>query len=300
MATITKSGFISIVGRPNVGKSTLINKLVGQKVAIVSQRPQTTRNRIIAILNKEDTQMIFMDTPGFHSPKTRLGEYMASVVNESVSDVDSVLFVVEPNEEPSANEIAMANKLKDRSIPVILVINKIDTIEKPKILRTMAAYAQLMEFDSIVPLSAKNGQGLDILLERIKTNIPDGPEFYPQDMITDQPERAIVAEIVREKMLRLLSDEVPHGIAVAIESMDESDPEIIKIGACIYCEKESHKGIIIGKNGKMIKKIGTYAREDIEKLLECKVFLDVFVKVDAGWRNKAVSLRELGYTKDEY
>lgn len=299
MEKIEKSGFIAIVGRPNVGKSTLINKLVGQKVAIVSQRPQTTRNRIIAISNKKNTQMVFLDTPGFHSPKTRLGEYMAGVVKESVSDVDCILLVVEPLSKPTDDEVKMIERLSLRKIPVILVINKIDEVQKPKILLSMAAYAPLMEFSSVVPISAKTGDGVDMLENEIIEYMQPGPEFYPQDMVTDQPERAVVAEIIREKMLKLLSDEIPHGVAVAIESMDESRDDLIKISACIYCEKDSHKGIIIGKNGKMLKKIGTYAREDLERMFECKVFLEVFVKVDAGWRNKAGSLREFGYTRDE-
>ncbi len=299
MGTITKSGFIAIVGRPNVGKSTLINKLVGQKVAIVSQRPQTTRNRIIAILNRDDTQMIFMDTPGFHRPKNRLGEYMEDIVHESLADVDCILLVVEPKAAPTEDEKRLIEKLKGREIPVILVINKTDAVPKPSVLLSMAAYAPLMEYSSIMPISARTGDGLAELEAEIGDYMQPGPEFYPQDMVTDQPERAVVGEIIREKMLRLLSDEVPHGVAVAIESFDEGSDELIKIGACIYCEKDSHKGIIIGKNGKMLKKIGTYAREELERMFECKVFLDIFVKVDAGWRNKAGSLREFGYTRED-
>ena len=298
MAEITKSGFIAIVGRPNVGKSTLINKLVGQKVAIVSQRPQTTRNRIIAILNKGDTQMIFLDTPGFHRPKNRLGEYMEDIVHESLADVECILLVVEPKNAPTEDEKRLIEKMSGRDIPVILVINKIDTVPKPSILMAMAAYAPLMEFKAIMPISARPGDGIAELESEIGDYMQPGPEFYPQDMVTDQPERAVVGEIIREKMLRLLSDEIPHGVAVAIESFDESQGDLIKIGACIYCEKDSHKGIIIGKNGKMLKKIGTYAREELERMFECKVFLDVFVKVDAGWRNKAGSLREFGYSRE--
>ncbi|MBR2742640.1 MAG: GTPase Era [Clostridia bacterium] len=296
---MTKSGFIAIVGRPNVGKSTLINRLVGQKVAIVSQRPQTTRNRIIAILNRDDTQMIFLDTPGFHRPKNRLGEYMEDIVHESLADVDCILLTVEPKTAPTEDEKRLIEKMKGRDIPVILVINKTDTVPKPAILMAMAAYAPLMEFKAIMPISARTGEGIAELECEIGDYMQPGPEFYPQDMVTDQPERAVVAEIIREKMLRLLSDEIPHGVAVAIESFDESRDDLIKIGACIYCEKDSHKGIIIGKNGKMLKKIGTYAREELERMFECKVFLDVFVKVDAGWRNKAGSLREFGYTREE-
>ncbi len=299
MANIERSGFAAIVGRPNVGKSTLLNTLVGQKVAIVSRKPQTTRNRILAILNKDDTQMIFLDTPGFHRPKNRLGEYMARVVNTSVADVDCVVFVAEPVSEPKAEELEMIKRLISRRIPVILAINKTDTVQKPQILTAIASYSQLMDFEAVVPISAKKNEGVDELSAEIRKLMPPGPEYYPEDMVTDQPERAIAGEIIREKMLLLLSEEIPHGAAVSIERMTETDSGTVSIGACIYCEKESHKGIIIGKGGKMIKKIATYAREDIEKMLECKVFLEVFVKVDAGWRNKIASLREFGFTQDE-
>ena len=299
MEDIKKSGFIAIVGRANVGKSTLLNKLVGQKIAIVSQKPQTTRTRILAILNKKNTQMIFLDTPGFHKPKTRLGEYMVGVVKESVSEVDAVLFVIEPSKKPYEIEIEIAERLKGRGMPVILVINKIDEIPKEKILEVILAYKEIFDFESIIPISAKYGDGISVIEDKIISLMPQGPEFYPQDMITDQPEKHIAGEIIREKMLRLLSDEVPHGVAVEIEGMKEiNNGKTVHISACIYCEKDSHKGIIIGKNGDMIKKIASYARMDMEKILDSKVFLEVFVKVREDWRNKNQYLKELGFKKD--
>ncbi len=299
MHEIKKSGFIAIVGRANVGKSTLLNKLVGQKIAIVSQKPQTTRTRILAVLNKNNTQMIFLDTPGFHKPKTRLGEYMVDIVKESVSDVDAVLFVVEPSKKPYEIELEICQKLKGRGMPVILVINKIDEIPKEKILEVISSYKEIYDFESIIPISAKYADGVGVIEEKIISLMPEGPQFYPQDMITDQPERHIAGEIIREKMLRLLSDEVPHGVAVEIEGMKEiNDGKTVNISACIYCEKNSHKGIIIGKKGDMIKKIASYARMDLEKILDCKVFLEVFVKVREDWRNKNQHLRELGFKKD--
>ena len=291
---ITKTGMFSIVGRPNVGKSSLLNALAGQKIAIVSDKPQTTRNRICGIVNRKDKQYIFMDTPGFHKPRTRLGDFMVNVVEESVNDTDMVILVVEPEPHGKQEEILIEN-IKASGVGSILVINKIDTVEKEKLLAVIADYNAMHDFDAVIPVSAKKGDGLEILIEELDSQLVEGCALYPEDMISDQPEKVIIAEYIREKALRLLDREIPHGIAVEIEKFEERDNGTVEVGAVIYCEKDSHKGIIIGKQGAMLKKIGSYARADIEKLMGTKVFLTLWVKVKEDWRNNQYLMRNFGY-----
>lgn len=294
-----KSGFITIVGRPNVGKSTLLNALTGEKIAIVSNKPQTTRNKILTILTDDDSQIIFVDTPGVHAPRTKLGEYMNKVVTDAVDGVDAVLFVTEATGKLLNNEKEILEGLFNKKIPVILIINKADTVKnKEDMLSLIADATSVGEFASIIPISALKKDGINAVLDEIKKLLPQGPMYYPDDMITDQTEREIVAEIIREKMLRLLDKEVPHGTAVEIEYMKEGDT-LTKIGAVIFCEKASHKGIIIGKGGEMLKRIGSYSRSDIEKLLDKKVFLELWVKVKEDWRNSNFLLKEFGYQENE-
>ena len=294
-----KSGFITIVGRPNVGKSTLLNALTGEKIAIVSNKPQTTRSKILTILTDDDSQIIFVDTPGVHAPRTKLGEYMNKVVTDAVDGVDAVLFVTEATSKLQNNEKEILEGLFAKKIPVILIINKADTVKnKEDMLALIADATSLGEFASIIPISALKKDGIKTVLDEIKSLLPLGPMYYPDDMITDQTEREIVAEIIREKMLRLLDKEVPHGTAVEIEYMKEGDT-LTKIGAVIFCEKASHKGIIIGKGGEMLKRIGSYSRSDIEKLLDKKVFLELWVKVKEDWRNSNFLLKEFGYQDEE-
>ncbi len=292
---MTKSAMITICGRPNVGKSTLTNALVGEKIAIVSDKPQTTRNRISAIVNNGDTQFVIMDTPGFHKPRTRLGDYMVNVVRESVADVDCVLLLVEPVAAIGPQEQALLERLEQTGAPVLLLINKTDTVEKTRLLEVMALYSQEYEFDAIIPVSAKTGDGLDVLQNELEKYAVEGPHFFPEDMITDQPERQICAELVREKLLRCLEREIPHGTAVEVTKFSERDNGIIDLEVTIYCEKESHKGIIIGKKGAMLKKIGELAREDIEQFMGTKVFLQTWVKVKENWRDSMAQLRNFGF-----
>ena len=295
---MTESAIITVCGRHNVGKSTMTNALVGEKIAIVSSKPQTTRNRIMGIVNRGDTQFVLLDTPGFIKPRNRLGDYMVNVVKESVTDVDCVLFLVEPVTEIGPGEIALMEKLQESGAPVILVINKIDTVEKEKLLAVIAAYSEAFDFAAVVPVSAKNGDGLDILLEEMQKYASEGPHLFPDDMITDQPERQICAELVREKILRSLDKEVPHGTAVEITKFSERENGIVDVEATIYCEKASHKGILIGKSGSMLRKIGAEAREDMEALLGTKVFLQTWVKVKENWRDSEVQIRNFGYRND--
>ncbi len=294
----TKCAMITIAGRPNVGKSTLTNRLVGEKIAIVSNKPQTTRNRICGIVNRENTQFIFVDTPGFHKPRTKLGDYMVNVTRQSVSQVDGVLMLVEPIANVGPQEEALLEQLQQGSEPVILVINKIDTVEKETLLEIIAAYAQKMEFAAIVPISAKTGEGVDTLLSECEKFAEEGPLLFPEDMTTDQPERQVMAEIIREKLLWCLDREVPHGTAVEVNRFTERDDEIIDLEVTIYCEKASHKGIIIGKGGAMLKKISTMARMDCEKFMGTKVYLQTWVKVKENWRDSDFLIRNFGY-KDE-
>ncbi len=294
---MTKSAMITICGRPNAGKSTLTNALVGEKVAIVSPKPQTTRNRITAIVNHGDTQFVLLDTPGFHKPKTRLGDYMVNVVRESVSDVDCVLLMVEPVAAIGPQEEALIERLKQAGAPAILLINKIDTVDKARLLEVMAVYSAAYDFDAILPVSAKTGDGLDELLDELEKYAVEGPHLFPDDMITDQPERQICAELVREKLLKCLDKEIPHGTAVEVTKFSERDNGIIDLEVTIFCEKDSHKGIIIGKKGAMLKKIGELARLDIEAFMGTKVNLQTWVKVKENWRDSMASLRNFGFTE---
>lgn len=294
---ITRSAMITICGRPNVGKSTLTNALVGEKIAIVSNKPQTTRNRISAIVNRGDTQFVLMDTPGFHKPRTRLGDYMVSVVNESVADVDAVMLIVEPVANIGTQEQMLIDRIKETGSRAVLVINKIDTVEKPALLEVMQLYAAAHEFDAIIPISAKEGEGLDELMDQLSTYACEGPQLFPDDMISDQPEKQICAELVREKLLLCLDKEIPHGTAIEVTRFSERDNGIIDLDVTIFCEKASHKGIIIGKNGAMLRKIGELARVDIEKFMGTKVFLQTWVKVKENWRDSMAQLRNFGYSE---
>ena len=303
---IKKSGMIAIVGRPNVGKSTLTNALVGEKIAIVTNKPQTTRNRICAVVNKNDCQYVFLDTPGLHKARTRLGDYMVKVVRESVADVDAVLLLVEPIDHIGAPEAELIQRIKALNVPAVLVINKIDTVEKEKLLSVMQVYGATHDFAAILPISAKNGEGVDELLELLsqflpegpQLFLPEGPQLFPEDMITDQPERQICAEILREKLLLCLDKEIPHGTAVEITRFSEREDGVIELDATIYCEKASHKGIIIGKGGAMLKKISSLARSDMERFLDAKVFLQTWVKVKENWRDNLNLIHNFGY-RDE-
>ena len=294
---ISKSAMITICGRPNVGKSTLTNALVGEKIAIVSNKPQTTRNRISAIVTRGSTQFVLMDTPGFHKPRTRLGDYMVNVVKESVADVDAVMLLVEPIANIGRQEEELIARLKETNVPAVLVINKIDTIEKSELLEVMAKYSQAHSFDAIIPISAKNNEGLDELMEQLDKYAVDGPQLFPNDMISDQPEKQICAELVREKLLLCLDKEIPHGTAVEVTKFSERENGIIDMDVTIFCEKASHKGIIIGKQGAMLRKVGEMARTDIEAFMGTKVFLQTWVKVKENWRDSMAQLRNFGYSE---
>ena len=294
---MTKTAMITICGRANVGKSTLTNALVGEKVAIVSNKPQTTRSRITAIVNRGDTQLVLMDTPGFHKPRTRLGDYMVNLVKESVADVDCVLLLVEPVAAIGPQEEELIQRIRQSGVPAILVINKIDTVDKTRLLEVMALYSQAHDFEAILPLSAKTGDGLDELMAELDKYAAEGPHLFPEDMITDQPERQICAELVREKLLQCLDKEIPHGTAVEVTRFTERDNGIIDLEVTIYCEKDSHKGIIIGKKGAMLKKIGELARQDIEDFMGTKVYLQTWVKVKENWRDSLAQLRNFGFSE---
>ncbi len=294
---ISKTAMITICGRPNVGKSTLTNALVGEKIAIVSNKPQTTRNRISAVVNRGDTQFVIIDTPGFHKPRTRLGDYMVNVVKESVADVDAVMLLVEPIANIGRQEEELIARIKETGVPAILVINKIDTVEKTELLEVMALYSAAHDFDAIIPMSAKNGEGIDELLAELEKYAQEGPQLFPDAMICDQPEKQICAELVREKLLLCLDKEIPHGTAVEVTRFSERDNGIIDLDVTIYCEKASHKGIIIGKQGAMLKKIGELARADIEAFMGTKVFLQTWVKVKENWRDSTAQLRNFGFTE---
>ena len=294
---ISKTAMITMCGRPNVGKSTLTNALVGEKIAIVSNKPQTTRNRISAVVNRGDTQFVIIDTPGFHKPRTRLGDYMVNVVKESVVDVDAVMLLVEPIANIGRQEEELIARIKETGVPAILVINKIDTVEKTELLEVMALYSAAHDFDAIIPMSAKNGEGIDELLAELEKYAQEGPQLFPDDMICDQPEKQICAELVREKLLLCLDKEIPHGTAVEVTRFSERENGIIDLDVTIYCEKASHKGIIIGKQGAMLKKIGELARADIEAFMGTKVFLQTWVKVKENWRDSTAQLRNFGFTE---
>ncbi len=295
-----KSGFVTLIGRPNVGKSTLMNRVIGQKIAITSSKPQTTRNRIQTIYTCEQGQIIFLDTPGIHKAKNKLGEYMVSVAERTLNEVDVILWLVEPSTFIGAGERHIVEQLQKVSTPVILVINKIDTVKKEEILKFIAVYKEIYDFAEIVPVSALKGENADHLIDTVFEYLQEGPMFYDEDTITDQPERQIAAELIREKALRLLNDEIPHGIAVSIEKMrDRKKGNIVDIEATIICERESHKGIIIGKKGAMLKKIGTEARQEIENLLDMRVNLQIWVKVKKDWRDSDFLLKNYGYNKND-
>ena len=294
---MTRNAMITIAGRPNVGKSTLTNALVGEKVAIVSNKPQTTRGRITGIVSRGETQFVFMDTPGFHRARTRLGEYMDKLVRESVSDVDAVVLVIEPIASVGRQEAELLSQIKNSGVPAVLAVNKIDTVEKPELLSVIAAYASEHDFAAVVPISAKTGEGLGALMDELEKFAEDGPHLFPDDVFTDQPEKQLCAEIVREKLLWCLEREVPHGTAVVVTRFEEREDGVVDIEATIYCEKASHKGIIIGKNGAMLKKIGELARRDMEKLLDARVYLQTWVKVKANWRDSQSLLRNFGFTE---
>lgn len=291
----TKTAMITIAGRPNVGKSTLTNYLVGEKIAIVSNKPQTTRNRICGILTRDTTQFVFVDTPGFHKPRTKLGDYMVNVTKESIADVDLTILVVEPVASVGAQEEALIEQLKGKKSPVVLAINKIDTVEKESLLEVIAAYSQAMDFEAIIPISAKKGDGVEALLNICEKHAAESPFLFPEDSTTDQPERQVMAEIIREKLLWCLDREVPHGTAVEITKFSERENGIIDLDATIYCEKSSHKGIIIGKHGDMLKKISSMARTDCEKFMGTRVYLTTWVKVKENWRDSDFLVRNFGY-----
>jgi len=295
---IKKSGIITLCGRPNVGKSTLTNALVGEKVAIVSNKPQTTRNRILAVLNRGESQYVFMDTPGLHKPRSRLGDYMVDVVRKSVADVDVVALLVEPIANIGEPERELIDRIAQLGVPSVLVINKIDTVPKEALLSVMQVYGEAHAFNAIVPVSAKKREGVDELLDILSAFMVEGPQLFPEDMVTDQPERQVCGEIVREKLLLLLDKEIPHGTAVEVTKFSERDTGVIDLHVTIYCERDSHKGIIIGKQGVMLKKISTYARQDVERFMGTKVYLETWVKVKENWRDNVNLIRNFGY-RDE-
>lgn len=289
-----KTGFIAIVGRPNVGKSTLLNALLGEKISIVSKKPQTTRNRITGILTEGENQFVFLDTPGMHKPKTSLGTYMVKAINGAVSDVDGAILVTDAGYEPGDIEKKLLSKLKSLSLPVILVLNKTDLSSPEGIAKTITAYSALGDYASVVPMSALKNDGVKIVLSEVEKILPEGEWIFPEDELTDQPERQIASEVIREKILRTCDDEIPHGCAVVIEEFTEGR-ELIKIRAEIYCERESHKRILIGKNGSNLKTIGSYAREDLEKFFGVKIYLDLWVRVRENWRDKPSAVSDFGY-----
>ena len=293
----TRSAMITIAGRPNVGKSTLTNYLVGEKIAIVSNKPQTTRNRICGIVTRGDTQFVFVDTPGYHRARTKLGDYMVNTVRESIADVDATILVVEPIASVGPQEEGLIEKIRSSKSPAILCINKIDTVEKEALLEVIAVYSQVMDFAAIIPICAKTGDGVDALLAECEKYAVEGPFLFDEDLTTDQPERQVMAEIIREKILWNLDREIPHGTAVEITKFSERDNGIIDIDATIYCEKASHKGIIIGKGGAMLKKISSMARTDCEKFMGTKVYLTTWVKVKENWRDSDFLVRNFGYSE---
>ena len=293
----TKTAIVTIAGRPNVGKSTLTNFLVGEKIAIVSNKPQTTRNRICGIVTRDNLQFVFVDTPGFHKPRTKLGDYMVNTVRESISDVDATILVVEPIASIGSQEEVLIERLQATRCPAILAINKIDTVEKEKLLEVIAVYSQTGVFDAIIPISANTGDGVDVLLQQCENYAVESPFLFPDDVTTDQPERQVMAEIIREKLLWCLEKEIPHGTAVEITTFTERPNGIIDLDATIYCEKASHKGIIIGKQGAMLKKISSLARGDCEKFMGTKVYLTTWVKVKENWRDSDFLVRNFGYTE---
>lgn len=303
MHTNTKNAFVTIIGRPNAGKSSLLNALVGEKIAAVSAKPQTTRTKITGVLTEDETQYVFMDTPGMHKSRNKLSEHMMKTVNESVADVDIAMFVADCTKKPSENEKNLLNNLKSNKSRSILVINKIDLLEKKEeLIKIIADYSVLHNFDEVIPVSALTGDGLDILMDALRKFAVDGPHYFPDDMLTDQPEKVIMAEIIREKALNNLNEEIPHGIAVTIESLKERDNRagepILDISAVIFCERDSHKGIVIGKNGSMLRKIGAESRTELEEFFQIQVNLQCWVKVKEGWRNREGMIRNFGLSSN--
>lgn len=294
-----KSGFVSIVGRPNVGKSTLLNCITGEKIAIMSDKPQTTRNTIKTVITGDDYQLVFIDTPGIHKPKNKLGDFMVNIAVESLNEVDAVLFLVEANTlKPGPGDLYIIEQLKKVKSSVFLVINKIDLVEKSQLLPLIDAYKDLMNFEAVIPISALRDGKQELLISEILKVMPEGPKYFPEDMLTDQPEKLIVAELIREKILQLVSDEVPHGVGVEVITFKQrEDKDIINIQANIYCERDTHKGILIGKGGNMLKRIGSLSRTEIENLLGTQVFLELWIKVKPDWRNNDQMLKMLGYRK---
>lgn len=290
-----KSGFVSVIGKPNVGKSTLLNALAGEKIAIMSNKPQTTRNIIKAVITNDECQLVLIDTPGIHKPRTKLGEFMVNIASETIKEVDLIFLLTEATSLPENLDISIIEQLKLAKTPVILVLNKVDLVNKEKLFSVIAAYSQMMDFKAVIPISALKKDGLDIITREALKYIPEGEKFFPDDTLTDQPEKVIAAEMIREKVLLNLDDEVPHGIGVEVTSFKERKDGLISIQATIYCEKNSHKGIIIGKQGTMLKKIGSAARFEIERLLDTQVFLELWVKVKPDWRNNNSMLKSLGY-----
>ncbi len=290
-----KSGFVSVIGRPNVGKSTLLNAITGQKIAIMSDKPQTTRNTIRGVITNEQCQLVLIDTPGIHKPKTKLGEYMVNVASETMKEVDLIFFLVEATTPAGNMDISIIEQLKKVKTPVFLILNKVDIVSKDKLFSIIESYSKLMDFKAIIPISALKNDGTDIILHEALKYIPEGPQFFSEDTLTDQPEKVIAAEMIREKVLLNLDEEVPHGVGVEVMSFKEREDGLINIQATIYCEKSSHKGIIIGKQGQMLKKIGSAARYEIERLLDTKIFLELWVKVKPDWRNNDSMLKDLGY-----
>ncbi|WP_433743212.1 GTPase Era [Falsibacillus pallidus] len=296
-----KSGFISIIGRPNVGKSTFLNRVIGQKIAIMSDKPQTTRNKVQGVYTQEDAQMIFIDTPGIHKPKHKLGDFMMKVAQNTLREVDLILFMVNADEGYGRGDEFIIEKLKEVKTPVFLVVNKIDQLQPDELLPIIEQYREFYPFKEIVPISALEGNNVDRLLEQIKLLLPEGPQYYPADQVTDHPERFIVSELIREKVLHLTREEIPHSIAVVIDKMSKDDnKDVIHVMATIVVERDSQKGIVIGKQGKLLKEVGKRARMDIENLLGSKVFLELWVKVQKDWRNKSIHLKDFGFRDDDY
>lgn len=297
-----KSGFISIIGRPNVGKSTFLNRVIGQKIAIMSDKPQTTRNKVQGVLTTNDTQFIFIDTPGIHKPKNKLGDFMMNVAQNTLKEVDLILFMINAEEGYGRGEEFIIEKFQNIKTPIFLIINKIDQIHPDQLLRIIDSYKEKFDFTEIIPISALQGNNVERLLEQVKLYLPAGPQYYPADQVTDHPERFIVSELIREKALHLTREEIPHSIAVVTEQMkrEEDNQDIVHVMATIIVERDSQKGIVIGKQGKMLKEIGKRARKDIENLLGTKVYLELWVKVQKDWRNKAMQLRDYGFREDEY
>ena len=295
MSNNYKSGFVSVIGRPNVGKSTLINSLIGQKIAIMSDKPQTTRNKILCVLTQDDAQILFIDTPGIHKPKHKLGEYMVKAAENTLKEVDVILFVVDATENIGAGELYIMERLQSTQAPVILVVNKVDQINKQQVLPVISRYSDKLNFVGAIPISAKEKTNLDQLVEEIKKYLEEGPQYYPSDMITDQPERLVIGELIREKALHLTKEEIPHAIAVDIEEISKRNNDDLYIRATIYVERESQKGIVIGAKGSLLKEIGQLARADIENLLGSKVYIDLWVKVKKDWRNRESILKSFGY-----